>query len=95
MPPPAHVRSLASCHGYEAVADDGSLGEVETPIFPPGSDIPDYLSVRSVQNGSERRLLVAIALVNEIDKDHRFVQLRGSIGELSRLPSSLPLARRL
>jgi hypothetical protein len=89
------ARTLASCHGYLAVADDGALGVVETPLFPPGSDVPDYLVIRAASRRGERRSLVGVGLVSGVSRTRRLVSLRGTVEELSRLPSSLPAAREL
>lgn len=85
----AHTDALAHCQGYLAQADDGWLGEIETPLFPPHSDLPDYLVVRA---GDGRRWMIAVAHVARVDPAHRLIHLRGSLWELSRLPAWLPLA---
>jgi hypothetical protein len=38
--------TLACSHGYLVVGRDGPLGVVETPLFPPEGDEPDYLVLR-------------------------------------------------
>jgi hypothetical protein len=88
---PSVVRALTSCHGYRVRAEDGVLGEVETPLFPPDSDVPDYLVVRT---GAGEERLVAVASVAAVDACRRLVRLDGSVEELSRLPSWLPVAAR-
>ncbi len=83
---------LGRCHGYIVVADDGWLGDVETPLFGSDAGEPDYLVVRTHTNGDKRRALVPASLVRRVDVEDALVHVRGSVWELARLPSSLPLA---
>jgi hypothetical protein len=83
-------QQLARCHGFLAVAHGAPVGEVETPLFPPGGDEADYLILRTPLGG---RRLVSTGLVREIDADDRVVHLSASAVEIERLPESLPLAR--
>jgi hypothetical protein len=92
MPTESSVeRRLASSHGFLAVASDGPIGTVETPLFPPDSDGPDYLIVCT---GSllSRRPVVSTALVDDVDQARRLVFLRASREEIAGLPEHLPLA---
>lgn len=89
---PRNGDPLGSCHGYIVVADDGWLGDVETPLFASDADEPDYLVVRVHANGNVRRALVPISLVRRVDVEGALVAVRGSVWELARLPASLPLA---
>jgi hypothetical protein len=82
---------LGSCHGYIVVADDGWLGDVETPLFGSDSSEPDYLVVRAHSDGPARRSLVPVSLVRRVDVEDRLVHVRGNIWELARLPGTLPL----
>jgi hypothetical protein len=89
--PPA----LAGSHGFRALADDGPVGRVETPIFPPDSRDPDYLILRAEGEGQRaRHPVVPVALVENVDLQRRVVHLRGTVRELAHLPESLPLASR-
>jgi hypothetical protein len=87
-------RALLACHGFEVTGKDGAIGEVETPIFPPGSDLPDFLVVRVDHHG---RLFPAFAvvptgLVETVDPVRRSVGLDLRIADVDRLPSRLPVA---
>lgn len=83
---------LALCGGFQAEAEDGELGVVETPLFPPDGSVPDFLVVRVRDHLRSRRPVVPAALVAAVDPALRVVRLRGSRDELSRLPEHLPLA---
>jgi hypothetical protein len=90
----AHLRALARSHGFIAVAVDGDLGKVETPLFPPDWNEPDYLIVKT--GGGTRRVrrpAIPVGLVDEVDVERAVVYLRGTVSELAHLPESLPLAR--
>ena len=88
-------RVLAYCHGFVALATDGQLGEIETPLFPPDWEAPDYLIVRTVHDDTQRlrRPVIPVALVEEVDEERRLLYLRGSVQQLAHLPESLPLMR--
>lgn len=85
------ARLLATSHGFVAVAEDGPIGKVETPLFPPDSDEPDYLVV---QTGSirKKRPVIHTALVDHVDRRRRLVYLHGRGKEIAKLPEHLPLA---
>ncbi len=87
-----HGDPIGSCHGYVVVADDGWLGEVETPLYASESDEPDYLVLRVHADGTVRRALVPVSLVRSVDVGDALVHVRGSVVELARLPATLPLA---
>jgi hypothetical protein len=92
MPTTAIVkRLLAASHGFTVVASDGLAGEVETPLFPPDSDEPDYLVI-GVGSVRRRRPVVSTVLVERVDADRRLVFVRVQAKVLSRLPEHLPLA---
>ena len=84
--------ALAFCSGFDVVADDGHVGVVETPLFPPSGDEPDFLIVRTGGPLRHRRPVVAIALVDSVDPTERVVRLQGSKDEIEHLPEHLPLA---
>jgi hypothetical protein len=85
--------SLRSCHGFLAVGEDGIVGRVETPVFPPDAAVPDYLVIRG-SGGTERpRVFVASTLVSGVDQALREVYLAATVGEVLALPDRLPLAR--
>jgi hypothetical protein len=89
------LQALAGSHGFRALADDGYVGRVDTPMFPPDSRDPDFLILRT--DGSLRRArrpVVPIALVENVDAERRTVRLRGKVRELAHLPEALPLAGR-
>jgi hypothetical protein len=81
---------LRSCHGYLVIARDGTLGEVETPVFPPGWDEPDYLIVTERADGWVKRP-IPVSLVRDVDAARRVVYVDSVLGELAELPRSLPL----
>jgi hypothetical protein len=83
---------LSRCHGYLVIADNGWLGDVETPLFGSDAGEPDYLVVRTHVEGRARRALVPASLVSRVDVEDALVHVRGSVWELSRFPSSLPAA---
>lgn len=82
-------RKLARCHGFLAVAEGAPIGDVETPLFPPGGDEADYLIVRTPLGG---RRIVPARLVHEINAGERVIHLGASAIEIEQLPESLPLA---
>jgi hypothetical protein len=87
--------TLAGSHGFTALAEDGPVGRVETPIFPPDSREPDYLILRAEEEGQRtRHPVVPIVLVESVDLEQRVVQLRGTVSQLASLPESLPLTGR-
>jgi hypothetical protein len=88
-------QALAGSHGFLALAHDGPVGNVETPIFPPDSRDPDFLILRTRDaNQRTRRPVVPIALVEDVDRERRVIRLRGLVRELTHLPESFPLAGR-
>jgi hypothetical protein len=90
-----HARALAHCHGFLAVATDGQLGEIETPLFPPDWREPDYLIVRTTQehNHRLRRPVIPTGLVEEVDEERKVLHLRGTVRQLAHMPESVPLTR--
>ena len=86
------IRQLGCCHGYAAVASDGPLGMVETPLFPPDTDVPDYLVVRIGAADAPRFPVIAAAAVTSVDTRTREVRIDGTVAELERMPEHLPLA---
>jgi hypothetical protein len=84
-------RWLATSHGFSVVASDGVVGEVQTPLFPPDYDEPDYLVIQ-IGTPRRRRPVVSTALVERVDAGRRLVFVRAVANELSRLPEHLPLA---
>lgn len=89
-------RALARCHGFLALAADGQLGEIETPLFPPDWREPDYLIVRATipANQRPRRPVIPVSMVEDVDDAQRTVYLRGTVKELVHMPEALPLAGR-
>jgi hypothetical protein len=85
-------QALAHCHGYTVVASDGPVGEVETPLFPPHADQPDYLIIRVARRNGQRRPVVPTGLVAHVDSGLRVVRLRETRREIIHLPEYLPLA---
>ena len=88
----AEREALASCNGYVVEASDGPVGEVETPLFPPDRSQPDYLVLRVGGPLGVRRPVLAAALVEHVDSRRRLVRVRGTKGQIERLPEQLPLA---
>ena len=92
-PPAAGEReALASCNGYVVEASDGPVGEVETPLFPPDRLQPDYLILRVGGHVGVRRPVVAVALVEEVDRLRQLVRVHGTKAQIKSLPEHLPLA---
>ena len=83
---------LAGSAGFEAVARDGALGTVETPLFPPDAREPDFLVLRIRGWAGTRRPIVSTALVEAVDADRRVVRLAGLRDEIARLPEHVPIA---
>jgi hypothetical protein len=81
---------LGRSHGFVVVGTDGPLGVVETPLFPPNADEPDYLVVRRQRRIRTRHPVVHVSLVREVGRG--VVSLRASSEQVDRLPESLPLA---
>jgi hypothetical protein len=85
-------QALARCQGFLAIGDDGPVGAVETPLFPPDRDEPDYLVLRVGSVLRRRRPVVSVALVDDVDPRRGLLYLRGRREEVARLPEQLPLA---
>ena len=85
---------LARSAGFEAVARDGVLGTIETPLFPPDAREPDFLVLR-VRGGTAgtRRPIVSTALVEGVDEERRVVRLAGLRRDIAQLPEHVPIAR--
>jgi hypothetical protein len=83
---------LSLCCGYRVHADDGELGVVETPLFPPDGSEPDFLVLRIADGAGARRPVVAAALVEAVDAERRVVRVHGLRADLALLPEHLPLA---
>ncbi|HXH97230.1 MAG TPA: hypothetical protein VNH40_08480 [Gaiellaceae bacterium] len=83
---------LALCGGFSVEASDGTVGVVETPIFPPDGATPDFLVLRIGGRVRPRRPVVSTALVESIDARGRVVRVRGSREDILHLPEHLPLA---
>jgi hypothetical protein len=95
MPHERKTEPLADCAGFVAMASDGVLGVVETPLFPQDAAEPDFLVLRVHDSPGwpgTRRPIVSTALVLEIDPELRIVRLGGRIGEIVRLPERVPIA---
>jgi hypothetical protein len=82
---------LALSGGFAVVADDGVVGVVETPLFPPDGTEPDFLVLR-IGRLHPRRPILSATLVEHVDRDARRVRVRGSRDDIERLPEHLPLA---
>ena len=89
---PETTMLLAGSAGFEAVARDGALGTVETPLFPPDAREPDFLILCIRGWTGTRRPIVSTALVEAVDADRRVVRLAGSRREIARLPEHVPIA---
>jgi hypothetical protein len=88
------VTALARSAGFVMTADDGRVGEIETPLFP-GDDVePDYLVVRTRLRGRlmPRFPVVPVCLVTRCDVTRRSVRVRGPAATIRSLPETLPLA---
>ena len=85
-------QALARCHGFLAIGDDGPVGAVETPIFPPDRADPDYLVLRLGSVLRRRRPVVSTALVEDVDPRRGLLYLRGRKEDVAQLPEQLPLA---
>jgi hypothetical protein len=83
---------LAASAGFAAVASDGVLGTVETPLFPPDAREPDFLVLRIRVRSRTRRPIVSTALVEDVDPDRRVVRLGLSHTDVAGLPEHVPIA---
>ena len=83
---------LAASAGFRAVASDGPLGVVETPLFPPDAREPDFLVLRIRAWSRTRRPIVSTALVEAVDVESRVVLFSGRRQELERMPEHVPIA---
>ena len=85
---------LSRSHRYTVVAQDGVAGTVETPLFPPDGDGPDYVVARVVaaRGRSELRIL-PVALVEDVEPEKQVIRVRLTSDELLALPARLPLER--
>ena len=83
---------LALCSGFSVEASDGTVGVVETPLFPPDGATPDFLVVRVDGHARPRRPVLPAALVDSVDAEARVVHVQASRREVQRLPEHLPLA---
>lgn len=84
---------LARCHGFDVLAEDGVLGYVETPLFPPDARHPDFLVVRVPAIDHNRFPVLHVSLVRGIDQNARQVHVRMRRSEAALLPEHLPLDR--
>ena len=82
---------LARAGGFVIEAEDGTVGLVETPLFPPDETEPDFLVLR-VGRLHPRRPIVSAALVEAVDPNAKVVYVRGRREDIRRLPEHLPLA---
>jgi hypothetical protein len=82
--------TLACSHGYLVVGCDGPLGVVETPLFPPEGDEPDYLVLRRRKRLRASHPVVHVSLVHSAEPG--LVRLAATSDEVDRLPEGLPLA---
>jgi hypothetical protein len=83
---------LAQCEGYQVLAEDGLVGEVERPLFPPDGNEPDYLVVRVRKRVWGRVPVISTALVVAIDPARGLIWVRGDRERIAGLPEHLPLA---
>jgi hypothetical protein len=83
---------LAGSAGFRAIARDGPLGAVETPLFPPDAREPDFLVLRTGSGLRVRRPIVSTALVEGVDPDLRVVRLALQRKDAARLPEHVPIA---
>jgi hypothetical protein len=91
MPGERTGSALACSHGYLVVGSDGPLGVVETPLFPPGGDEPDYLVLRLHEPRAAGHPVVHVSLVQSAEPG--LVRLTVTSEEAAELPVGLPLAR--
>lgn len=96
MPRETQGSALARSHGFLAVAADGQLGEIETPLFPPDWREPDYLIVKTITLANQRlrRPVLPVSLVEAVDQEQKVVYLRGAVKQLAHMPETLPLTGR-
>jgi hypothetical protein len=84
--------ALALCSGFRVEASDGTVGVVETPIFPPDEATPDFLVLRVGGRVRARHPVLAAALVESIDTRNRVVRVAARRHDVLHLPEHLPLA---
>jgi hypothetical protein len=85
--------SLSTCHGYGVLAQDGVLGHVETPLFPPDGRHPDFLVIRVRDAARLRFPVVHVSLVRDIDQEARLIRVGMRRRDAASLPEQLPLGR--
>ncbi len=87
-------RALLACHGFEVAGRDGVIGEIVTPIFPPGADLPDFLVLRVSHRGRlfPTFAIAPIGLVEEVDLARRRIELDLCTEDVESLPSRLLVA---
>jgi hypothetical protein len=83
---------FAAARGYELVAEDGPVGEVELALESPDGTAVDYLVVRARPGIWARRPVVSTELVRAVDRRRRRVYVRGMRAQIGRLPERLPIA---
>jgi hypothetical protein len=81
---------LATSHGYAVEADDGDVGEVETPLFPPAGAEPDFLVVRLASDMSQFAV-VPVHVVSNVDPASRRIKLDASRSAVAAMPRDIPL----
>ena len=89
----ARAFDLARSHGFSVRAEDGVVGEVETPLFPPDGDEADYLVVRVTDDATVRLPIVPAGLVVAVDATRRVVCVAGRRADITGRPERLPFAR--
>lgn len=62
---------------------------MESPLFPPGQDEPDFLAVRTGTLFGRRRRLVSTELVGGVDAEQRIVYVDLTRAQIARLPGQL------
>jgi hypothetical protein len=87
-----NTSNLMGCEGFQVLAEDGLVGEVERPLAEPDRSGPDFLVVRLPRRRLRTRLpVVSTALVSGFDLTRRLIWVRGSRREIASLPEHLPL----
>ncbi|MEZ5102089.1 MAG: hypothetical protein R3C15_20255 [Thermoleophilia bacterium] len=84
--------ALARCHGWQVDALDGTVGQVETPLFPDAEPAPDYLVVRLPYDRGWSFAIVPVGRIARVDPEHERLTLDVTRDAIRRYPQRLPIA---
>lgn len=82
---------LARCHGWLVETRDGTVGRVETPLFPDARQAPDYLVLRTQLDHDWSFPIVPVSRITQIEPQRRRLTLDITAEEIERCPHRLPI----